>query len=157
MQKKKLLVLKKKYFKLVKKAKKLFFDSNSHKTKLKNLPSSKYWKLGNLFSEFYNDVNNNFIITNYNEALERDFGRSSVYIRELIIFSKLFEENEISDFIPMVIYRALVWKKNQLNKNGILKKEKKRLMNMGKNKKCPSREVYKIELINAIKSAQLKS
>jgi len=146
-----------KYFELVKKAEKLFFGSNLDKTRTKNLSSSTCWKLGNLFRKFDDDIKNNFIITNYAEALERDFGRSSRYIRELIIFSKLFEKKEISDEIPMAIYRALVWKKNQLDEIGILEKEKKRLMKMGKEKKYPGREEYKIELINAIKSAQSKS
>ena len=117
---KKIIKFKKKYFELVEKAEKLFFGSNSDKTRTKNLSSSTCWKLGNLFRKFDDDIKNNFIITNYAESLERDFGRSSRYIRELIIFSKLFEKKEISDEIPMEIYRALVWKKNQLDEIGIL-------------------------------------
>lgn len=148
---------KKKYFELVKKAEKLFFGSNVEKTRTKNMSSLTCWKLGNLFQKFDSDIKNDFIITNYSVALERDFGRSSRYIRELIIFSNLFKEKEILDSVPMAIYRALVWKKNQLDEIGILQKEKKRLMNMGKGKKCPGREEYKIELINAIKSVQSKS
>ena len=147
-----IITFKKKYFGLVKKAEKLFFGSNLDKTRTKNLSSSTCWELGNLFQKFDSDIKNNFVITNYSVALERDFGRSSKYIRELIIFSKLFKEKEILDSIPMAIYRALVWKKNQLDDVGILEKEKKRLMKMGKEKKCPGREEYKIELINAIKT-----
>jgi len=151
----KIITFKKKYFELVEKAEKLFFGSNLDKTRTKNLSSSTCWKLGNLFRKFDDDVKNNFIITNYAEALERDFGRSGRYIKELIIFSKLFEKKEISDEIPMAIYRALVWKKNQLDEIGILEQEKNRLIEMGKNDNVPGREKYKIELINAIKSAQL--
>lgn len=147
---------KKKYFKLVKKAEKLFFGSNLKKTRSKNLSSSTCWKLGNLFRKFDDDIKNNFIITNYAEALERDFGRSSRYIRELIEFSKLFKEKELSDSIPMAIYRALVWKKIQLDELGILEKEKNRLIEMGKSKHVPGREQYKIELTDAIKAAQSK-
>ena len=128
-----------------------------NKTRSKNLTSSTCWKLGNLFQKFDSDIKNDFTITNYSVALERDFGRSNRYIRELIIFSKLFKEKEIIDSIPMAIYRALVWKKNQLDEIGILEKEKKRLMKMGKDKKYPGREEYKIELINAIKFEQSKS
>jgi len=155
--KKKIDKFRDKYFKLVKKAEKLFFGSNLKKTRTKNLTSSTCWKLGNLFQKFDDDIKNSFIITNYSEALERDFGRSSRYIRELIEFSKLFKEKEISDSIPMAIYRALVWKKIQLDEVGILEKEKNRLIEIGKSKKYPGREEYKIELINAIKSVQSKS
>ena len=141
-----------KYFDLVKKAEKLFFDSNKEKTRTKNLSSKTCWKLGNLFKKFNDDIKNDFEITNYAEALERDFGRSSRYIRELIIFSEVFERNEVSDDIPMAIYRALVWKKIQLEEAGIFEQEKKRLIDMSKEKNCPGREEYKIELINAIKN-----
>ena len=145
-----------KYFKLVEKAENLFFSSNLKKTRSKNLSSSTCWKLGNLFRKFDDDIKNSFIITNYTEALERDFGRSSRYIRELIEFSKLFKEKEILDSIPMATYRALVWKKIQLDKIGILEKEKNRLIEMGKSKHVLGREQYKIELIDAIKDAQSK-
>lgn len=145
---------KKKYFKLIDKAEKLFFGSNLTKTRSKNLTSSTCWKLGNLFYKFNDDVKNDFVITNYAEALERDFGRSSRYIRELIEFSKLFDKKEISDSIPMAIYRALVWKKNQLDGNGILEQEKNRLIEMGKQNQVPGREQYKIELTNTINSKQ---
>ena len=150
--------LKKKYFEIVKKAEKLFFGSNLDKTKKsKNLLSSTCWKLGNLFLKFEDDVKNNFTITNYAEALERDFGRSSSYIRELITFSRLFKEKEVLDTISMATYRALIWKKNQLEEAGILEKEKNRLTEMGKNQNAPGREEYKIQLINAIQNEKLKT
>jgi len=142
-----------KYFALVKKAELLFFGSNpDKKRKSKNLSSATCWKLGNLFGEFEEDIRHDFEITNYAEALERDFGRSRHYIRELIIFSKLFTQKEVSDSIPMAIYRALVWKRNQLNEAGLLKKEKNRLIEMGKQNRVPGREQYKAELIRATKT-----
>lgn len=153
---KKIHKFKKQYFILVEKAEQLFFGSDIDKTHIKNLSSSTYWKLGYLFQKFDSDIKNDFIITNYSAALERDFGRSSRYIEELIIFSQLFTEKEILDSVPMAIYRALVWKKNQLDEIGILEQEKNRLIKMGKNKKYPGREEYKIELINAIKFKQSK-
>ncbi len=148
---------KKKYFELVKEAEKLFFGTNLSKTRTKNMSSLTCWKLGKLFQKFDSDIKNDFTITNYSVALEHDFGRSSRYIRELMIFSKLFKKKEILDSVPMAIYRALVWKKNQLDEIGILEQEKNRLIEMGKNNNVPGREEYKIELINAIKSAQSKS
>ena len=144
------------YFELVRKAEKLFFGSNLSKARIKNLSSSTCWELGNIFRRFEDDVKNNFVITNYATALEQDFGRSNKYIKELMTFSQLFEKNEVSDSIPMAIYRALVWKKNQLDGAGILDKEKNRLIEMGKNRNHPGREKYKIELINAIKDEQSK-
>jgi|GEM_PF-1170714 len=147
-------IFKKKYFELVKKAEKLFFGSNLDKARTKNLSSTTCWKIGKLFRKFDDDVKNDFVITNYSVALERDFGRSNPYIRELMTFSKLFKKNEIIDLVPMAIYRALVWKKNQLDEIGILEQEKNRLIEMGKNDNVPGREKYKIELINAIKSVQ---
>ena len=144
------------YFELVRKAEKLFFGSNLSKARIKNLASSTCWELGNIFRRFEDDVKNNFVITNYATALEQDFGRSNKYIKELMTFSQLFEKNEVSDSIPMAIYRALVWKKNQLDEAGILDKEKNRLIEMGKNRNHPGREKYKIELINAIKDEKSK-
>ena len=114
----------------------------------------KCWELGNLFGRFDNDVKNNFTITNYAEALERDFGRSSRYIRELIAFSELFAKHEVSNKIPMAIYRALVWKKTQLASAGILQQEKNRLIEMGKTGNCCGRERYKINLIDAINKSE---
>ena len=151
---KKLDKFKIRYFKLIHKAEKLFFDSDNKKSKIKNLSSLKCWELGNLFGRFDNDVKNNFTITNYAEALERDFGRSSRYIRELIAFSELFAKHEISNKIPMAIYRALVWKKTQLASAGILQQEKNRLIEMGKTGNCCGRERYKINLIDAINKSK---
>ena len=63
------------------------------------------------------------------------------------------------DSIPMAIYRALVWKKNQLEECGILEKEKIRLLKMGKSKGFIGRENYKTELNEIIerKNSQKKS
>ena len=151
---KKLDKFKTKYFELIHKAEKLFFDSTNKKSKVKNLSSLTCWELGNLFGQFDNDVKSHFTITNYAEALERDFGRSSRYIRELIAFSELFAKHEVSNKIPMAVYRALVWKKIQLASAGILQQEKDRLIEMGKTENCCGRERYKIELIDAINKSK---
>ena len=154
----KIYQFKKKYSEMVKKAEKLFFGSNLDKTKKsKNLLSSTCWKLGNLFLKFKDDVKNDFTVTNYAKALERDFGRSRQYVRELITFSRLFKKKEILDIIPMATYRVLIWKKNQLEEAGILEKEKNRLTEMGNNQNAPGREEYKIQLINAIQNEKLKT
>ena len=141
------------YFKKVEEAQKLFFVNKLNKVKKRqDLSSSVYWELGNMFVKFNDEIKNQFSITNYAEALERDFGLSSRYVRELMIFSQLFKKSEILDSIPMAIYRALVWKKNQLEELGLLEKEKKRLLKLGKTGKFIGRENYKKELIKIVEN-----
>ena len=60
-------------------------------------PSSVYWKVGNLFRKFNENIEHEFEITNYNAALEHDFGLSNRYVQELIVFASLFNEKEIDD------------------------------------------------------------
>ena len=137
---------KKNYFELVKKAQKIIPKKKLEKK------ASFYWKVGNLFSTFNKNVKNEFEITNYNSALQRDFGLSISYVRELMVFSELFSKKEVDDSIPMAIYRALVWKKTQLEEVGELKNEKTRLLKRGKNKESIGRENYKKELNALVKS-----
>ena len=151
----------KKYFELVKKAqeiipqKKAVYKNENSKRRSKDRAVKKasfYWKVGNLFSTFNKNVKNEFEITNYNSALQRDFGLSNRYVNELMVFSELFSKKEVDDFIPMAIYRALVWKKTQLEEVGELKNEKTRLLKRGKNKESIGRENYKKELNALVKS-----
>ena len=136
---------KEKYFELVKKAKNIMPDKKEEK-----IPSV-YWKIGDLFKKFSDSTTNRFEITNYNEALEHDFGLSSRYVHELIIFATLFKKNEIQNSISMSIYRAFVWKKNQLEEIGELKNEKLRLVKRAKNNESIKREDYKTELNKLVK------
>jgi len=136
---------KEKYFELVKKAKNTMPEKKEEK-----IPSV-YWKIGDLFKKFSDSTTNRFEITNYNEALERDFGLSSRYVHELIIFVTLFKKNEIHNSISMSIYRAFVWKKNQLEEIGELKNEKLRLVKRAKNNESIKREDYKKELNKLVK------
>ena len=137
---------KKKYFELIEKTKKIMPEKRDDK-----LPSV-YWKIGHFFKKFNISTTNLFEITNYDEALERDFGLSYRYIRELIIFVNLFKKNEIHDSVSMSIYRALVWKKNQLEEIGELKNEKLRLIKRAKNNESIKREAYKKELNELVES-----
>jgi len=136
---------KEKYFELVKKAKNIMPEKKEEK-----IPSV-YWKIGDLFKKFNDSTTNRFEITNYDEALERDFGLSSRYVHELIIFVTLFKKNEIHNSISMSIYRAFVWKKNQLEEIGELKNEKLRLVKRAKNNESIKREDYKKELNKLVK------
>ncbi len=137
---------KKKYFELVEKAQKLMPKKREEK-----IPSV-YWIIGNFFNKFSISTTNLFEITNFDQALERDFGLSYRYVRELIIFVNFFKKNEIHDSISMSIYRALVWKKNQLEEIGELKNEKLRLIKRAKNNESIKREAYKKELNELVES-----
>ena len=137
---------KEKYFELVENAKKIMPKKREEK-----IPSV-YWKIGDMFRKFNKNIKNKLEITNYGEALERDFGLSSRYVEELIIFVELFKENEIVDDTSMSIYRALVWKKSQLEEINELGKEKSRLMKRTKNKESIKREDYKKELTELVES-----
>ena len=142
------------YLTLIEDAEKLFFNDNKEKKRTQNLSSSTCWKLGKLFDDFNKNIKNKFEITNYAEALERDFGRSASYIREIITFYKLFKKTEIFDNIPMAVYRALVWKKNELDSVGILEQEINRLIDMGKKGETIGREKYKKFLIEQIQKTK---
>ena len=133
------------YFKsIIDDATKLFYNDSNKKRS--NLPSTIFWKLGKLFHKFNDSTSIEFYITNYANSLQRDFGLTEPYIRELIIFSNKFKKKEVSDNIPMAIYRALIWKRNILNRLGLFEQEKQKLIQRGKTKQFIGREHYKREL-----------
>ncbi len=135
------------YLCTVMKARKIFYGQDKGETKkYRDLPSSTYWMLGDVLSQFNDEIENEFIITNYAVALERDFGLSRGYVHELLKFVKLFKQNEVLDLIPMSYYRVLMRKRSQLEKLGIFEREKVQLLNIGRQDKLPGRENYKREL-----------
>ena len=145
------------YFDLVKQAEQLFYGNNmTQKKKYQNLPSSTYWKLGKLLQTFSDKFDNLFEITNYSEAISRDFGLSKDYIYDLLTIVKIFKKNEILDSIPFSYYRALKRKKSELDEVGLFETEIKRLNKLGKEDNLPGREKYKLELIEIIKSKSSK-
>ena len=142
---KKVKEFKKLYDDIVEEIKYLFYGKDNQK-KYRNLPSSLYYELATIINQFNQKIENDFFITNYDEALHRDFGLSKDYIYDLRIIAKIFKQNEIIDSVPFSYYRALMRKKNQLDKYDRFTDEKKRLNDMGKNNKLPGRENYKIEM-----------
>ena len=146
----KLQKFKKLYFDTVKNAKELFYGTTGKDKKYQNLPSSLYWNLGELLRKFNETIENEFEITNYTEAISRDFGLSTDYIYDLLTIVKFFKKNEILDSVYFSYYRALKRKRKDLERLGLFEKEKKRLNNLGKQNKLPGREQYKIELIKTI-------
>ena len=148
----KINTFKKLYLETVSKARKLFYGDENIAKKYQNVPSTVYWKLGELLRKFNEKIENEFIITNYTQALHRDFGLSKDYVYDLLVISKLFTKNEIIDSVPFSYYRALMRKSNELKKQNLLKKEKLRLNNIGRTNKLPGRENYKKDLIMILKS-----
>jgi len=148
---------KKKYFDTVKKAGELFYGTKlDEKKKYQYLPSSVYWNLGLLLQKFNKEIKNEFEITNYTEAISRDFGLSKDYHYDISAIVQIFKKKEILDSVPFSYYRALKRKRSDLVKLGLFEKEKKRLNKMGKENKLPGREKYKIQIIDLINSEKLK-
>lgn len=149
---------KKLYFDTVDKAKKLFYGKyEDERKKYRNLPSTLYWKLGRILLEFTNSIRDEFIITNYTQALERDFGLSRGYVNELLVFVAVFKKDEILDSIPISYYRMLMRKRTQLQKLGIFEREKMELINMGREDQLIGREKYKKELAQTIEKLHRKN
>ncbi len=144
-----------KYFQLIKKAKKLFYgkDPNVRKTR-KEKPSSLYWQLGILLHDFNNEIKNEFEITNYTEAISRDFALSVDYHYDISTIIDIFKKNQILDSVPFSYYRALKRKRSDLIKLGLFDNEIKRLNKMGTENKLPGREKYKVELIHIIENSK---
>jgi len=147
---------KKKYFEFVKKVQKLFYGKNlNEKKKRQTLPSSLYYEIGGLLQKFNNEIKNEFEITNYTEAISRDFGLSKDYHYDISTIVQIFTKNQILDSVPFSYYRALKRKRSDLKKLGLFEQEIKRLNKMGKENKLPGREKYKVELIDIIKKTKL--
>ena len=152
----KLNKFKKLYFDTVNSAKKLFYGTTGEEKKYQDLPSSLYWSLGDLLSKFNEKIENEFEITNYTEAISRDFGLSKDYIYDLLTVVKFFKKSEVLDSVYFSYYRALKRKRKELSKLGLFEKEKKRLNKLGKEDKLPGREQYKKELIEIIQKNSKK-
>ncbi len=133
------------YFNTLKKAKKLFKNQKS-----KRRTSKEYWKLSKLLQEFNDETENEFFITNYRNALERDFQITDSYIGVIFDFGKFFKEDEVLDEIPFSTYFELSLKTRQLDKLGLFEKEKTKLLNSAKKGIIPQHKQYRDELKDLI-------
>ena len=143
---------KRKYLDFVKKAQDIMPKNKSERK------SSHFWKIGELLYNFNKEVENEFFITNYSEALMRDLEyfkspRTIAYILEL---GKFFKRNEISDSIPITLYLELLYKRNAVQQLNLFEKEKSRLLKLAKEKKLPIKMEYRNQLKLLIKSASTK-
>ena len=144
---------KRKYLDFVKKAQDIMPKNKSERK------SSHFWKIGELLYNFNKEVENEFFITNYSEALMRDFEyfkspRTIAYILEL---GKFFKRNEISDSIPITLYLELLQKRNAVQQRNLFEKEKSRLLKLAKEKKLPIKMEYRNQLKLLIRSPRMRS
>ena len=151
----KLKNLKEQYVDMISRAKKLFYGkTHTDEKKYRDLPSSLYWNLGSLLKKFNESIKDDFEITNYTEAISRDFGLSKDYIFDLLTIVKYFKREEILDSVYFSYYRALKRKRKELVRLELFEQEKARLNRLGETKNLPGREQYKEELITIIHDNQ---
>ena len=147
--KEKIKQFKKMYFELVKKAQDIL-PKNESKRK-----SSHFWTIGKLLYDFNKSIENEFEITNFNQAIVRDFGlykRSHVgYILKL---GEFFTKKDISDIVPLVHYQELINKTPLIGKLAF-QKEKNRLLERANNKTLSDHKEYREELNALVKSKNL--
>ena len=138
---------KKKYFDLIKISEEIF-----PKEKSKRKPSH-FWQMGKLLYDFNKSIENEFEITNYQQAVIRDFplyNRSVV--GHVIQFGEFFNKKDIVDTISMSHYMELIWKSSLLQKMKKLEGEKKRLIKRANEKTLPPHKEYREELNELVES-----
>lgn len=139
------------YFELVKKSQKIMPKEKSKRK------ASHFWKTGKLLFDFNKLIENEFEITNYNQAIIRDFELyDKSHVGHIIQFGEFFNKKDISDSIPMSTYLELIWKASILKERGLLEKEKKRLLKMAKDKTLPPHKEYRVELNKLTKPMKQK-
>ena len=131
---------KKKYSKTLKKASKLIPQKGAHRS------SIDFWNLSKLLLNLKNATDDQFIITNFEEALQKDFLFTGRYVRKILEFAKYYNKKEILDSIPISYYVELNQKKTKLEKIDMYSKEKSRLLKMGKTKSLPVLMKYRKQL-----------
>ncbi|MDA1124712.1 MAG: hypothetical protein O3C04_03585 [Crenarchaeota archaeon] len=135
-----------KYFDLVKQAQDIM-----PKKKLKRKPSH-FWQIGKLLYDFNKSIKNDFEITNFQQAIIRDFGLyNRSVVGHVIQFGEFFNKKDVIDTISMSHYIELIWKANLLKKMGKLDEEKKRLLQRAANKTLSPHKEYREELNLLIK------
>lgn len=140
---------KKEYLELIEDAKKIASAKNQKIKKKKKFSSIDWWNLGKLLDDFNKKIENEFVITNYTQAISRDlegFELSNTEVGVIRQFARYFRKEEVLDEISIAHYRDFTWKRNQLSEHGILRQEKNRLVKMGKEKKLPDHKKYRKEL-----------
>jgi hypothetical protein len=132
---------KKRYFEIVQKVKEILPKEKSERK------PSHFWKIGKILNDFDKSIENSFEITNYQDAIQRDFNLYRKRMIGLILqFGKEFTKKDISDSISFSHYIELIWHANMLIKLKLFEQEKKRLLEMAKNKMLPNSHAYSKQL-----------
>lgn len=140
---------------------KAYFETLAHAKKIYKSTSSKrgkntrfYWEMSNLLRDFNEKIENEFIITNYPSALERDFGITDSYVRVFLDFIKFFKEEEVLPNVPMSIYFELTIKKRKLDRIGLFEREKKALLENARKGAVPDHKGYRMHLAELVKNVK---
>ena len=142
---KKIEKFKKRYIELVKKSQKIMpKDKSKRKT-------SHFWKIGKLLYDFNKSIENDFEITNFQQAVIRDFGLYESWLPRILKIGEFFTKNDISDSVPFSHYHELIDKIPILGKSAF-EKEKKRLLKRAKDDTLPTTKEYRKELNVLVKS-----
>ena len=148
---KKIQNFKEKYFEIVQKVKDILPQKKAERK------PSHFWKIGKILYDFNQSIKNEFEITNYHDAINRDFGLYRKRQIALILqFGKEFKKNDISDSISFSHYIKLVWHTNMLKRLGLFIQEKKRLLEMAQSKTLPNSHKYSKELDKLTKPLQTR-
>ena len=128
---------------------KLLNDIKKLSKKGERKPASDYWKLGQIINDFNKNIEKDFVIINYRQAIARigekySLSDSTTQIVEL--FAKTFKKEEVSDKIPFNFYLEFAYKYTQLASKNLLEQEKARLLELGKKGKLPDHKKYRNEL-----------
>jgi len=142
---------KKQYFDLIEKSQNIMPKEKSKRK------ASHFWQIGKLLYAFNKSIESQFEITNYQQAVMRDFQLySSSVVGHVIQFGEFFNKKDIVDTISMSHYLELIWKSSSLKKIKKLKIKKKILIKRAKEKTLPSHKEYRKEL-NQLVQTNLKS
>ena len=128
---------------------KLLDDIKKLSKKGKRKPASDYWKIGQLIIDFNKNIEKEFVIINYRQAIARIGKKHSLSdsTTQLVEeFAKTFKKEEVLDEIPFNFYLEFVYKQSQLASKNLLKQEKARLLKLGKKGKLSDHKKYRNEL-----------
>ena len=115
----------------------------------KRKQSNDYWKIGQLIIDFNKNIEKEFVIINYRQAmalLGKKYSLSDSTTQIVEQFAKTFKKEEVLDKIPFNYYLEFGYKHNQLASKNLLEQEKTRLLELGKKGKLPDHKKYRNEL-----------
>jgi len=132
---------KEKYFATVDQARKLMPKEKRERK------ASHFWEIGKLLVDFSKSTENEFEITNFTQAVIRDFGLyNRGVVGDTLLFGNNFRRDDVSDLVSMSHYREIIQKVNLLRDLAVFEKEKKRLLMLVKNNNLPTHKEYRNQL-----------